>query len=85
MPGALEIARNFAGIEGPHSEIRVFSVDDQRLAPAGDANAKSSDRLAGKGGQRSRRFGEIAALVEDPAFEHERLIGADAVGVGRPR
>ena len=38
-------------------------------------------RLAGERGQRLRRLGEIAGLVEDPAFERERLIGADAVSV----
>ena len=38
-------------------------------------------RLAGQRGQRLRRLGEIAGLVENPTFERERLIGADAVGV----
>ncbi len=38
--------------------------------------------LAGQRRQRLRPFDEIAGLVEDPAVQRERLIGADAVSVG---
>ncbi len=38
-------------------------------------------RLAGERRQRLRAFGKIARLVQDLAFERERLIGADAIGV----
>ena len=38
-------------------------------------------RLAGQRGQRLRPFGQIAGLVKNPAFERERLIGADAIGM----
>ena len=60
----------------------MISVDDERLAGAGDAEGRGQAmRPAGERGQRFRRFGEIMRLVEDPAFERERLIGADAIGV----
>ena len=38
-------------------------------------------RLAGERRQRLRAFGKIAGFVQDFAFERERLIGADAIGV----
>ena len=41
-------------------------------------------RLAREFGERSRSLGEIARFVEDPAFERERLIGAQAISV-RPQ
>ena len=34
---ALKIARNLVGSEGSHSQVRMISVDDERVAGAGDA------------------------------------------------
>src|SRR6202042_3954614 len=81
-PGASEIARNLTGIECPHSYIGVISVDDQRSPSASDAECgRQPMRPARERGQRLRRFGEIAGLMENPTFEREGLIGADAVSV----
>ena len=38
--GALEITRNLTGIECPHSQVGMISVDDQRLPSAGDAEGR---------------------------------------------
>jgi hypothetical protein len=38
-------------------------------------------RLPGQRSQRLRAFGQIPRLMEDPTFEREGLIGADAVSV----
>ena len=81
-PGAFEITRNLIRIEGSHSQVGMISVDDQRFPSASDAEGRGQTmRLAGQRGQRLRTFGQIPRLVEDPAFERERLIGADAVSV----
>src|SRR5580693_5534446 len=83
---AFEIARNLFRSEGSHPQVRMISVDDQRLSASGDAESRGQAmRLARERGQRFRPFGEIAGLVEYPAFERERLIGADAVGIWAPR
>ena len=80
--GAIEITRNLIRIEGSHSQVGMISVDDQRLSSAGDAEGRGQAmRLAGQRGQRLRPFGQVAGLVKNPAFERERLIGADAMGV----
>ena len=34
---AFEIARNLVGSEGSHSQVGMISVDDERVASAGDA------------------------------------------------
>src|SRR5271156_7177503 len=81
-PGPIEIARNRDRIERPHSQVRVIAVDDQRLPAAGDAEGGGQAmRLARERGERSPSLIEIAGLVEDPALERERLIGAQAIGV----
>lgn len=84
-PGAIEIARNRNGIEMPHSKACVIAVNDERLSEAGDAECRRQPmRLAGECGKRLGGLGETARLVDDPAFERERLIRAQAIGV-RPQ
>jgi hypothetical protein len=81
-PGAIEIARNSSGIERPHSKLGMILVDDQRLPGASDAERGAQAMcLALERGEALGSLAEIARLVEDPAFERERLIGAETIGL----
>src|SRR3984957_11583184 len=82
-PGTFEIPRNLMRIESPQSYVGVISVDDQRLAGSGHAErGGQAMRLARQCSQRLRGFSEIRRFMEDASLERERLIGADAIGVG---
>ena len=84
-PGAIEIARNGRLIERAHRQLGGLRVHDERDAAERDAEGGGQTmRLARERGKRSPGLVEIARLVEDPALERERLIGAQAIGV-RPR
>src|SRR5271167_236651 len=82
----IEVTRNRNRIERPHLQVRVIAVDEERLPGTGDAERRGQAmRLARERSQRSLSLVQIARLVEYPALERERLVGAQAIGARSDR